>query len=113
MAFVIDKQIFGEVRADARVIDLQKRGLPHDHCIFFMTPQPKTNLLDPAFIDTIISAEILNMENNLCGQVVHEHNKHSRCGHLNPSAVCMIGNYCTKRFPKDLVEETGRDESQL
>lgn len=113
MAFVIDEKVFGEVKAHVRVIEFQKRGLPHAHCIFFMTPASKVNLLNPTFVDTIISAEILDEQHRLLRQIVLKHNMHNPCGHLNPFAVCMIDNICSKRFPKDFVDETGHDEAQL
>lgn len=100
MAFVTDEQVFGEKKAHTGVSEFEKRGLPHARCIFFMTPQLKTNLLNPAFIDTIISAEIPAEQNSLQRQVILKHNIHNPCGHLISSAVCMIDNLCSKQFLK-------------
>lgn len=54
MACVIDKNVFGEVRAHDSVIAFQKRGLPHAHCILFLTPSSTAALLPPDFVDIVI-----------------------------------------------------------
>lgn len=58
MAFIIDEQVFREVKAHARVIEFQTRGLSHAHCIFSMTPASVANLSNRNFIVTVILAEI-------------------------------------------------------
>lgn len=63
--FVIYEKVFGEVTAHVRVINFQKRGLLHAHCIFFLTPSAKSALLHPCFVDANISAEIPSTENDI------------------------------------------------
>ncbi len=58
MEAVIKDKIFGEVLAYVRVIELQKRGLPHAHCIFILDQASKNALRNPARVDTAISAEL-------------------------------------------------------
>lgn len=58
MAFVIDGKVFGEEKTHVRDIKFHRKGLSPAHCIFFMTTASKVNLLNPAFVDTIISGEI-------------------------------------------------------
>lgn len=79
-----------------------------------MTPQSKTNLLDPTFIDTIISGEIPNEQNALLRQIVlKKHNMHISRSHLSPPAVRKTYNSRSKRFPIDFDDETGHNEAQL
>lgn len=113
MAFVIDEKMFGELKAHVRGIEFQMCDMSHTYCIFFMTSKSKTNLLDPTFIDTIISAKLRDKQNTLLFQVVLKHIVHNPYGYLNPSAVCMMGKFCSKNFPKEFVDETNHDESQL
>ncbi len=56
MEAVIKETIFGEVVADVRVIEFQKRELPHEHCIFILDKASKNPLRNPAILDTVISA---------------------------------------------------------
>lgn len=73
----------------------------------------KTHPLDYSFIDTTFSAELPNEQNAILDQIVLKHEMNNPCGHLNPFAICMIENCCSKQFPKDFVDETGHDELQL
>lgn len=109
IAFVINLKVFEEGKAHLRVIEFQNQGLPNAHCIFLMTPESKASLVDPSFIDTIISAKIPNVSNSLLRQVVRKYNLHILCESFRPSAVCMDDDACTKRFPKEFVDETGHD----
>ncbi len=58
MEAVINDKIFGEVVAHVRVIEFQKRGLPHAHCIFILDQASKNVLRNPARVDSVISAEL-------------------------------------------------------
>ena len=53
---LIKKKHFGEVVAYAHVMDIQKRGLPHEHFLLIMAKKDK--LSTPDDFDTHISAEI-------------------------------------------------------
>lgn len=78
-----------------------------------MAPQSKTALLQPSFIDLIISDEILLNRNPSLSQVVLKHNMHSPCGAFDPSAVCIDDRICKKRSPKQFVEETVHENAQI
>ena len=58
METVLSKKIFGTVIAHVRVIEFQKRGLPHAHCIFILDAVSKSSLRNPDNVDKVISAEI-------------------------------------------------------
>ena len=62
MSLVIDEKVFGTVVAHVRVIEFQKRGLPHAHVVFFLDEVSKTDLRTPENVDLIISAEILSAQ---------------------------------------------------
>lgn len=113
MAFVIDEKIFGDVKAHVRVIEYLKRGLPHAHCIFSMNTVSKVNLLNPAFVDRIISADFPDEPHLLLRQVVLKHNMQNPCVHLDPSTVCMTDRICSKHFPKPFVDDIGHDKAQM
>lgn len=101
------KKLIREMKAYVCLTELQKRMLPHAHCNFFMTQTSKINLLNPSFIDRTTSAEFPSVQNSLLEQVGFKHNIH------NLSAFCMIDNIYFKHFPKDFVDETSDDESQI
>ncbi|XP_034044527.1 uncharacterized protein LOC117526576 [Thalassophryne amazonica] len=104
---IIDGNIFGELHAWLYTIEWQKRGLPHSHTLIWCK-----NKIQPEDIDSIISAELPDPEedpelyNTLQTQMVH-----GPCGQLNQNSPCMEDGKCTKRFPKQLLQETqtGRD----
>jgi len=93
------------------VIEFQKRGLPHAHCIFFLDRTSKNNLRRPENVDNIISAEIPPVSDNELRDLVLKNAIHNPCGTTNPNAVCMSENKCKKKFPKDFQFETGQSES--
>ena len=86
---VVDEEIFGKVVAHVKVIEFQKRGLPHAHCIFVLDRETKNNLKNPVNVDKIISAEIPPDSDPELRDVVLKHNVHVPCGEENPQAVCM------------------------
>ena len=86
---VIDEEIFGKVVSHVKVIEFQKRGLPHAHCIFILDRESKQRLRDPLEVDKIISAEIPSADDPELREIVLKHQIHNPCGVLNPQAVCM------------------------
>lgn len=52
------EDILGNVIAYMRVIEFQKIVFPHAHCICFLDNASKDNLINPEYLDTMISAEI-------------------------------------------------------
>lgn len=113
MAYGIDEKVFENDKAHEGVVKFQKRGSPLAQCIFFLTHESKTNVLQPSFVNRIISAEIPSTGNPLLREVVLKHNTHSICEEFNSSAVCMHDGICTKRFPIQFVEEKGHGVSQM
>lgn len=113
MVFVIDEKVVDHVKTYIRVIEFQKRGLSHAHCILFMTPDLKVAPLQLSFGDSIISAENPDEANPTLRQVVLKHNMHYKFGDFNPSAVCLYNEMCTKHFFKQFLSETGHNEAQM
>lgn len=58
MSMVLDENIFGNVVPNVRVIELQKRGLPHAHSIFLLDARSKRYLRNPLVAEEIINAHI-------------------------------------------------------
>jgi hypothetical protein len=102
IALLKDLKIFGELHCWMYTIEWQKRGLPHSHTLIWLK-----NKIRPADIDSIISAEILNPEEDpqlfktITSQMIH-----GPCGDYNKNAPCMQDGHCTKRYPKPLIKET-------
>lgn len=113
VAFVTSEKVFGEVKAPVRVIEFEKHGPPHAHCIFSITPQSKINLLNPTIIDIFISAGISYDQPSLLFQVAIKHSVDNPCGHLNLSTACKFDTFYSKYFPKDIVEKTGHKYAQM
>lgn len=97
--------VFGKTCSYVYVIEHQKRGLPHAHCLFTLCKEDK--LKSAADVDKIISAEIPNkITHPQLYDMVIKHNIHGPCGNLNPNCVCMVDGKCSKQFPKPFCEET-------
>eukprot|EP00794_Sanderia_malayensis_P017120 gene17120-biopygen14739 len=61
----------------------------------------------PEDVDRIISAEIPDQNTQMQQHhIVKKHMMHGPCGILNPSCICMQEGKCTKKFPKDLAQQT-------
>ena len=100
-------QIFGELRCYMYSIEWQKRGLPHAHILIWLK-----NKIMPDQIDSCIRAELPDeTEDPVLFQIVSRHMLHGPCGTLNPSSPCMKDGMCTKRYPRQFVQDTqtGRD----
>ena len=90
MHVVKEEEIFGKVVAYAKVIEFQKRGLPHAHCIFILDQESKNRLRSPEAVNDIISAEIPPESEGRLRDIVVRHSIHNPCGpQENPSAVCL------------------------
>ena len=112
MSLVIDEEVFGTVVAHVRVIEFQKRGLPHAQVIFFLDEVSMNDLRTPENVDRIISAEIPSAQDPELQEVVLKHMIHNKCGKHNPTAVCMGEQYCRKGFPKSFKHETSQSDSE-
>jgi hypothetical protein len=99
------KKIFGEVIAILYSVEFQKRGLPHVHILVWL--DKKDNQITPEIIDTWISAEIPNPNQDPLGYVlVAEHMIHRPCGNKNEKSPCMKKGKCSKYYPKEFQDET-------
>ena len=94
--------VFGEVRCYMYSIEWQKRGLPHAHILIWLVDKIRSNQ-----IDSCISAELPDANADpLLFQVVSKHMLHGPCGNLNRNSPCMRDGVCTKRYPRQFVDET-------
>ncbi|XP_044594830.1 uncharacterized protein LOC123272196 [Cotesia glomerata] len=99
------EQLFGEVLAYNWVIEFQKRGLPHLHML--ITLKNNSKIKTPDSVDKFISAEIPNPHDNpILHEIVTRNMLHGPCGDW-----CLIDGICSKRFPKDIRNETTMDDN--
>ena len=95
-------KIFGPTQAFMYSVEWQKRGLPHVHILLWL--KEKIHACD---IDKIISAEFPDPEDDpKLFDIVKRHMVHGPCGNFNRKSPCMVGNECSKRFPKPHAAET-------
>ncbi|XP_049392501.1 uncharacterized protein LOC125856887 [Solanum stenotomum] len=89
-------------------IEFQKRGLPHDHILFFLHETQKNPTTD--HINRVISAEIPDYRAYPDGyNAVKNFMMHRPSGEQNPSCPCMKQGKCTKYFPKKYNDRTNFD----
>ena len=94
--------IFGEVQGWVNTIEWQKRGLPHSHNLVWL----KTKI-HAAQIDSVISAELPDPEVDPgLFAIVTKNMIHGPCGRYNLQSPCMKDGKCTKKFPRQLLNET-------
>ncbi|XP_071718264.1 uncharacterized protein [Rutidosis leptorrhynchoides] len=109
MADIMKAHVFGTCEAGIYIIEFQKRGLPHVHMLFWLTPDFKCKTPDE--IDDIISAEIPSeTEDPTAFRAVTEYMLHGPCGGNILDAPCIIDKRCSKHFPKLYNAETTIDE---
>ena len=100
----------GKVIAHIRVIEFQKRGLPHAHILLIMHIDDKPRTMDD--VDTAVSAEIPDPDlSPLAHATVTKHIMHGPCGQLDKEAVCMVNDVCSKNFPHPFSTTTRSDNS--
>ena len=93
------------VIAHIRVIEFQKRGLPHAHILLILDPADKPR--NTADYDSIVSAEIPDQAlHPLAYATVTTNMMHGPCGAQKPNAPCMKNGHCSKRYPKTFLPET-------
>ncbi|XP_035842064.1 uncharacterized protein LOC110923839 [Helianthus annuus] len=103
-----EKKIFGDINAVVYTVEFQKRGLPHAHICLFMKADHKLPTVE--HIDPFISAEIPDKnEDPELYSLVSDFMIHGPCGHANLKCPCMVGNRCSKNFPKRFMEATSID----
>ncbi|XP_076916723.1 uncharacterized protein LOC143576541 [Bidens hawaiensis] len=109
-AFVKRERLFGNIVADLYTIEFQKRGLPHCHMLFWVSPADKIIITDD--VDRHISAEIPNPDTDpKLYKIVSECMIHGPCGLARPNAPCMDGGVCSKGFPKRYQASTTFDKN--
>lgn len=90
-------------------VEFQKRGLPHVYILVWLEGNTKDP--HPSFIDSIISAEIPDIDSDpLSYSLVDEFMVHGPCGELNEKCPCMKDNKCSKFFPKAYQQNTAIGE---
>ena len=99
------KHVLGKVIAHFKVIEFQKRGLPHAHILLVLDPSCKPE--NPRDYDKIVSAQIPDPEfHPAAHETVTRMMMHGPCGETFPQAPCMVNGRCSKRYPHEFVEET-------
>jgi hypothetical protein len=101
----IEDGIFGKALAYVFVIEFQKRGLPHMHCIIFLDQDAK--IRTPEQIDTLLSSEF-PVDNPELLELVKKYMVHKPCSaeNNNPKAPCLQNGKCSKNFPKPFRDQT-------
>ncbi|KIH66755.1 hypothetical protein ANCDUO_02915 [Ancylostoma duodenale] len=83
-------------------VEWQKRGLPHAHILIWLKDK-----IHPTHIDSIISAEIPNPDQDPgLYEIITKNMIHGPCGPLNPNSPCMKDRKCTKKYPREFIQET-------
>ncbi len=96
---LVNRGVFGRVVANVRVVEFQKRGLPHAHILLILDKNDKFRT--PEDYDKVVSAEIPDPEKTprlysyVMAHMLHYHTRQ-----------CYRDNTCTKFFPKDYINET-------
>jgi len=101
---IVKKEIFGAVKGRVYEIEFQKRGLPHAHMLFILEDEYKCRT--PEDIDKIVCSEIPDPSDRVLYDCVKSHMIHGPCGAAYPNAPCMKDGVCTKKYPKEFVDET-------
>ncbi|XP_063912257.1 uncharacterized protein LOC135129106 [Zophobas morio] len=99
---ITKNHIYGETRCWMYSIEWQKRGLPHAHILIWLVEK-----IVPTQIDDIITAELPNAEEDPeLFEIVKKNMIHGPCGRHNPHSPCMKDGKCTKKYPRQLLQET-------
>ncbi|XP_019189136.1 PREDICTED: uncharacterized protein LOC109183486 [Ipomoea nil] len=102
-------KLFGRVKAVIYTIEFQKRGLPHAHILLFL--HATSDFANPAFMDTIISAEIPDKLTDIeYYKAVEEFMLHGPCGAARSKSPCMANSKYSKHFPKRYIDASHFDQ---
>ncbi|KAL6742466.1 hypothetical protein Aduo_015614 [Ancylostoma duodenale] len=102
MDVITKSHIYGETRCWLYSVEWQKRGLLHAHILIWLKDK-----INPTQIDSIISAEIPNPDQEPgLYEIITKNMIHGPCGPLNPNSPCMKDRKCTKRYPREFIQET-------
>ena len=125
--------IFGVKVSNMRVIEFQKRGLPHAHMLIILSKRHKIQNAED--VDQIVCSEIPplpetifddnpNIQQDKRDQaqilldLVLKNMVHGPCGKDKPYAPCMYNSQgevtpnCHKSFPKEFIKDTVWDENK-
>ena len=103
---IVKELALGENDAFAWVIENQKRGLPHGHCLFIQSKADSDHILNADILNQIVSAE-MNFTDEKIYNLVTKYMLHGPCGKLNRSSVCNNAEgVCKNNFPKEFFEKT-------
>ena len=115
LADITDNKIFGKVLAYVYSIEWQKRGNPHAHCVFWLSPEDQLDTV--AKVDSAISAKIPPPSQPQLRKAVLKHMVHGPCGPTRQNSPCMQDKngtkVCSKQFPKAFCSETTIGENGL
>ena len=110
-------ELFGQVAAHLRVVEWQKRGLPHAHILIIMKEFDRN--VSPEFYNSVVSAELpadpedaldeeTKVQRRRLQDVVLTNMLHGPCGEQ-----CLKDGKCTKKFPKPFLKQTLIDPNGL
>ncbi|TKR70673.1 hypothetical protein L596_022667 [Steinernema carpocapsae] len=100
---MLKKQVLGKVKAFVRVIEFQKRGLPHTHMLLILDDEHKFRT--GADVDSVVCAELpYPATEPQLYNIVKSSMMHGPCGTSYRHMQCMQkhGDRCDKDFPKPL-----------
>ena len=101
----IREGIFGNMVARIKVVEFQKKGLPHIHVLIWLHQDDKIHDADQ--VDSIVSAQIPDPQlHPLLHQTATNCMLHGSCGNIKPKAPCMVDKQCSKIYPKEFLEHT-------
>ncbi|XP_076299883.1 uncharacterized protein LOC143218539 [Lasioglossum baleicum] len=102
MDLITRNHIYGETRCWMYSIEWQKRALPHAHILIWLVER-----IARTQIDDIINAELPDPEEDPeLFEIVKKHMIHGPCGLYNPHSPCMKDGKCTKKYPRQMIQET-------
>eukprot|EP00955_Chlamydomonas_euryale_P078484 363160-Chlamydomonas_euryale.AAC.1 len=106
---ITQRHVLRKCRAHVRVVEWQKHGLPHCHCLLWFDQDQK--LRGPEEYDTLVCAELPHpIKQPRLFKSVTGHMIHGPCK-TDSKAPCRKGPNktvveCLKNFPKDFQDET-------
>ncbi|KIJ35047.1 hypothetical protein M422DRAFT_262790 [Sphaerobolus stellatus SS14] len=100
--------VLGKVTTFVCHIEFQKRGLPHEHSLYFGSPDDP--IRSPEDVDKYICAYLPDEKTQgKLWDLVTRFMMHGPCGLDKPNALCMVDGKGFKGFPKSFQEETSLD----
>jgi ATP-dependent DNA helicase PIF1 len=106
MHIITKSHVVGPTRCWMYSIEWQKRGLPHAHILIWLKGKMKSDQ-----IDNVISAELPDPKRDpRLFEIIVKNMVHGPCGSVNPNSPCMKDGKCTKRYPRQLLDDTQTGE---